>query len=96
MAYHVEITPEAERDLDEAYRYIAEGSPLNALRWWRRFYVVAERPESEAVPFEVRQKLYGKYRILFTIQGDRVIVLRVRHAARLPLPPDEIRGPIGA
>ena len=53
-------------------------------------------PESEAVPFEVRQKLYGKYRILFTIQGKRVIVLRVRHAARLPLPPDELGGPTGA
>jgi plasmid stabilization system protein ParE len=106
MAYHVEITPNAESDLDEAYRYIAAGSPRNALRWWRRFYEVAERlsispeaytfaPESEAVPFELRQKLYGKYRILFTIQAKRVIVLRVRHAARLPLPPDELHGSTG-
>jgi plasmid stabilization system protein ParE len=107
MAYHVEITPAAETDLADAYRYIAAGSPRNALRWWRRFYGVAESlglfpeaytpaPENDAVPFEVRQKLYGSYRILFTIQGERVIVLRVRHAARLPLPPDELRNPAEA
>jgi plasmid stabilization system protein ParE len=107
MAYRVELTPVAETDLEEAYRYISRASPRNALRWWRRFYGVAERlslipeayalaPENEAVPFEVRQKLYGNDRILFTTQDKRVIVLRVRHAARRPLPPEELHNPEGA
>jgi toxin ParE1/3/4 len=100
MAYRVEITPEAEADLNECYLYIARSSPTNALRWWRRFYDVVERlsvipeaftlaPENDAVDFEVRQKLYGNYRILFTIEGSRVVILRLRHGARLPFPPDE-------
>lgn len=101
MAYRVEITPQAEADLDDCYRYIARDSQVNATRWWQRFYDVAERlavwpegctlaPENEAVTFEVRQKIYGNYRILFTIAGERVVVLRIRHAARLPLSPDDL------
>jgi plasmid stabilization system protein ParE len=104
MACRVEITPDAEADLDEAYRYIARDSPTNALRWWQRFFDVAGRlslfpeacafaPENDAAGFEVRQKLYGQYRILFTIADERVIVLRIRHAARLPLDVNEIRWP---
>jgi plasmid stabilization system protein ParE len=104
MAYRVEITPEAEADLDEGYRYIARDSQSRALRWWQRFYDVAERlalfpeaytfsPENDSVPFEVRQKLFGNYRILFTIDGERVVILRIRHAARLPLQSEELRQP---
>jgi toxin ParE1/3/4 len=104
MAYRVEITPEAEADLDACYRYIAEDSPTNALRWWQHCDEVMDRlglfpesfslaPENDAVPFEVRQRLYGNYRILFTIQEQRVVVLHVRHAARLPLNPDHILHP---
>jgi plasmid stabilization system protein ParE len=43
MAYRVEITPDAEADLDECFRYIAENSPANALRWWQHCYDVMER-----------------------------------------------------
>jgi len=49
--------------------------------------------ENEAVDFSVRQKLYGNYRILFTIERDRVIVLNVRHAAWQTLKDDEIDQP---
>ena len=52
-------------------------------------------PEDDAVSFEVRQKLYGNYRILFTLQDQRVIVLHVRRAARLPLEPEDVRNPSG-
>jgi toxin ParE1/3/4 len=104
MAYRVEITPEAEADLDACYRYIAADSPGNAVRWWQRCYEVMDRlglfpdsyslaPENDAVPFEVRQKLYGNYRILFAMQEQRVIVLHIRHAAQLPLKPEDTRHP---
>jgi hypothetical protein len=37
-------------------------------------------------PFEVRQLLYGRkahrFRVLFTIDGDIVVVLHIRHGRR--------------
>jgi plasmid stabilization system protein ParE len=46
-------------------------------------------PENSAFPFEVRQLLYGKkphtYRILFTIEGQTVYVLHIRHGRRAAL-----------
>jgi plasmid stabilization system protein ParE len=46
-------------------------------------------PENAAFPFEVRQLLYGYaphvYRILFTIEGQTVCVLHIRHGRRQPL-----------
>jgi plasmid stabilization system protein ParE len=46
-------------------------------------------PENARFPFEVRQLLYGRkphvYRILFTIEGDAVKILHIRHARRRPI-----------
>jgi plasmid stabilization system protein ParE len=46
-------------------------------------------PESTRFPFEVRQLLYGRkphiYRILFTIEGETVYILHIRHGRREPL-----------
>jgi hypothetical protein len=46
-------------------------------------------PENASFPFEVRHLLYGRkphlYRILFTIEGETVYVLHLRHGRRLPL-----------
>jgi plasmid stabilization system protein ParE len=46
-------------------------------------------PENRSVPFEMRQLLYGHkphlYRILFTIEGSVVYVLRIRHGRRKEL-----------
>lgn len=47
------------------------------------------RRESVIFPFEVRHLLYGHpphvYRILFTIEGNAVFVLHIRHGRRQPL-----------
>jgi hypothetical protein len=47
-------------------------------------------PENKEFPFEVRQLLYGRkphlYRVLFTIEGDTVVVLHIRHGRRRRLP----------
>ncbi len=106
MKYRVEITPSAEADIDEAYRYIRNDSPENAAKWRQGLYQIAENLtlfpegcsyalENEALDFEVRQKLYGNYRVLLTIDDDRVIVLNVRHAARLPMKAGDIIRPGG-
>jgi len=104
MKYRVEITPSAESDVEEAYCYIRDDSPVNAVRWRKKLYEIASTLsqfpegcgislENDFVDFEVRQKLHGSYRILFTIDGNRVIVLHVRHGARRTMRPDEIAHP---
>ncbi len=51
-------------------------------------------PENDAVEPEVRQLLYGKrsgvYRALFTLTGQEVRVLHIRHAARTTLTAEEL------
>ena len=46
-------------------------------------------PEADAFGEEIRQLLYGRrggrYRILFRVEGDAVLVLYVRHGARRTL-----------
>jgi plasmid stabilization system protein ParE len=75
-------------------------SPAKTLRWVRRLRAKIETlranpgrcpvdPDSEAYGREVRVLLFGKrpgvYRVLFTVEGDAVQVLTVRHAARRSL-----------
>jgi hypothetical protein len=46
-------------------------------------------PENAGFPFEVRHLLYGckphVYRVLFTIEGDTISVLHIRHGRRQPI-----------
>jgi hypothetical protein len=45
-----------------------------------------EADESVDLDFELKERLFGRwahiYRMLFTIDGESVTVLRIRHAAR--------------
>ena len=98
MAFRVEITPQAEQDAEAILEWlIAQEAGEAGLRWFIRLRkaiaTLAERPrrcppapENASVPFEMRQLLYGRrphvYRILFTIEGDVVCVLRIRHGRR--------------
>jgi plasmid stabilization system protein ParE len=94
------ILPAAERDIGEAYAWLAERDEEAAVRWYNRLMGVIfsldmfpERcplaPESRKFKNEIRQILHGqkqyKYRILFDIKFDEVRVLHVRHGARLAL-----------
>ena len=47
-------------------------------------------PENDATNAEVRQLLYGTYRVLYTVRGQSVFILAVRHGARLFLRGEEI------
>lgn len=51
-------------------------------------------PENDAVEPEIRQLLYGRrsgvYRALFTITGQDVRVLHIRHAAREALSAEDL------
>jgi plasmid stabilization system protein ParE len=104
MAYQVRITARAERDAGEAIRYLQQRSRAAAARWHagltealRSLEEQPERcgsaPEAEELGIGLRQFLFGKrrgvYRVLFTIEGDTVNVLHIRHAAQRPLQPGD-------
>jgi plasmid stabilization system protein ParE len=100
MTFQVEITPIAEAQIEQAYRWYREHNPEFADRWFRGLMntiaTLQEKPqrcalavEHEIFPEEVRQLLYGKaknvYRVLFAIRDDTVSVLYVRHSSQAPL-----------
>src|SRR5437763_16573368 len=98
--YRVEPTDKALVDAGEVYFWLNEQSAEAALRWYEglltAFRSLAKNPlrcplapESAFFEEEIRQLLYGKYRILFTVAGATVFVLRVRHGARQYLKPEE-------
>jgi plasmid stabilization system protein ParE len=96
MIYRVVVTPGAERDLDDIFEFIACDNPgaarkfattlrgrLAALKTWPTRCPRA--PEDGLDGLAIRQLLHGRYRILFTVSGRTVVVLQVRHSARLPM-----------
>jgi plasmid stabilization system protein ParE len=101
MAFRVKTTAKAKRDLDAILEWLlSQEAGETGLRWFQglRDTVASlahspERcalaPENAAFPFEVRQLLYGRrqhrHRILFTIEGDTVCVLHIRHGRRQPI-----------
>lgn len=105
MAYRVILTPQAEVDLRTAYRYIRRDAPRAAREWIRQarrsiktLSHYPERcplaPESASFDQPVRELLFGSgnrgtYRFLFTVIGNLVYVLHIRHGSMLPLNPEE-------
>jgi plasmid stabilization system protein ParE len=102
MSFDVVLSSEAKANIVAISDYIAQDSTENALRWEDRLrerlrslghsptaHEVAYR--AEAVGREIRHTFFGVYRVLYTISGTRVVVLTVRHGARQPLSPDELR-----
>lgn len=101
--YRVEPTDKALMDAGEAYFWINEQSEGAALRWYegllKAFRSLEKNPlrcplapESVFFEEEIRQLIYGKYRILFTVEGETVFVLRVRHSAQEYLRPEGDKG----
>jgi plasmid stabilization system protein ParE len=97
VKYRVIIQPPAVAEMDDAYLWIAERAPESARKWFNgleaAIYTLEDFPErcplaeeSKAFDVEIRQLVYGKrvgaYRILFTIVGDAVHILHVRHGRR--------------
>lgn len=96
MTYRVVVTPGAERDLDDIFRFIARDNPGAARKFAAelRGRLAALKtlptrcpraPEDGLDGLAIRHLLHGRYRILFAMDGRTVVVLQVRHGARLPL-----------
>lgn len=91
-------------EIEEAYLYIRQDSPENAPRWRAGLLEAAATletfpkrcpvaPENGPFEFEIRQLLYGRYRLLFTVRDDTVVILHVRHGAREWMKADELNPP---
>lgn len=98
MGYHVVIFPSAQKDIDQAYRWIVKHSPKGAALW--HFELTEAIASLESSPYrcplarenpyfndELRQLLCGKYRIVYTVKDEEVHILHVRHMARKPAKP---------
>jgi len=101
MAFRVDISQNAKRDLDAILEWVTEWKAgIAGLRWIQGLHdAVASlthlpgrcklAKENASFPFEVRQLLYGDktlgFRILFIVKDDIVMVLRFRRGRRRPL-----------
>jgi len=92
--YKVLLTRHAQNDLAEIHDYIGADSPENADDFVLNvegkilaLTTMPERasliPENTVLGTRYRHLVHGKYRIIFRIQGNTVMVLRVIHGARL-------------
>jgi len=92
MKYEVIVTPEAQANIAQAYRYIAERSPMNAAKWLRDLYAeidgletfprrFGEARERAKVTDEIREVIFKSHRIIFTVddKGRKVHVIYIRH-----------------
>ena len=98
MIYSVIVTPTADAEAMDAFHWYANKSLAAAAKWHaglsRALASLTKNPlrfpisedDSEALGREVRMLIYGRrlgvYRILFSVRGDVVRVLRIRHSAR--------------
>lgn len=106
MTYQVEITAQAETEIDRIFIWLSSRSPQGAQRWYESFWTAVERlrnsphvcslaPEDDEFEMEIRQLFFGTrrgavYRALFAIQADLVQILCVRGPGQRPVRPEDI------
>ncbi|NLS97922.1 MAG: type II toxin-antitoxin system RelE/ParE family toxin [Planctomycetaceae bacterium] len=96
MTYSVVVTQRAKDDLRHYYAVAAKHAPETATRWLDRFEDALQTlsanptrcplaPENDLVVQPIYQLFFGKragrYRALFTIDGNQVLVLHIRRGA---------------
>jgi plasmid stabilization system protein ParE len=92
-------SPLARQRVLEIAEWIRWDKPGAAARWVERLLAevetLADLPRrGRVVPEldrpEVRELLFGNYRVIYRIEEDELVILTVRHGRRL-LDPDELR-----
>jgi toxin ParE1/3/4 len=92
--YQVNLTQQAQNDLEQVFYYIAADSINNAenfvLQLEKKVYsleIFPDRhpliPENEFFGTDYRHLIYKKYRIVYRIVEKSVFVLRIFHGAKL-------------
>ncbi len=91
-------SPLAVDRASEIAEYIAQDNPTAAENWVNAVFAHVEQlkklPESGRIVPEInnnffRELMYGNYRIIYRIEGNRVSILTIRHGKQI-LPVDEI------
>jgi toxin ParE1/3/4 len=94
VKFDVEITPAAERDVEEIWTYIADDSPENATAFILRLEEQIDAleqfpircpliPENDILGTTYRHLIYGAYRTIVRITGTKVFIVRIIHGSRL-------------
>jgi plasmid stabilization system protein ParE len=89
----VRYTDTAATEVEEILEYIAQHNPSAAVRVNLRIHqttdLLADFPEIAQMTDEpgIRRTPVGRYPLLvyYTVEGNEVVILHVRHAAREPL-----------
>jgi plasmid stabilization system protein ParE len=106
MKYKVRVLGRAQQDVAACYAFIAERSRAGAASWFNRFVETRDRLaddatsrplayESGIVDREIREVLFktrkGRpYRIVFVIEADEVLILRVRGPGQDTIAPTDL------
>ena len=94
IKFQVNISRQAERDIEEIWKYIAADSQVEASKFIHAFenqITTLEQlpnrcpmiPENELFGTQNRHLIYGDYRTVFRVSDKTVHILRVVHGARL-------------
>jgi plasmid stabilization system protein ParE len=105
MAYSVRMTRRSFSDIEAVMEWMSAQSEGRGEAWFQgltdAIFSLEElsrigsiAPESEDIGREIRQLFHGKrrqmYRILYEIQGETIMVLRVRHTAQAPVDAEDL------
>jgi len=83
----------------EISEYIARDNPLAATTWVETIFdkvqILKSSPEScrivpEIQREDIRELIYGNYRIIYRVEKEKISILTVRHGRQI-LPVDEIQ-----
>ncbi len=92
--YPVNLTQQAQHDLEQIFYYIADDSVNNAINFIlqleKKVYSLEDFPdrnplipENEFFGTDYRHLIYKKYRVVYRIAEKNVFILRIFHGAKL-------------
>ncbi len=91
-------SPLAVERASEISEYISQDNPTAAAKWVETIFKKVEQlklsPQSgrvvpEVNDTEIRELIYGNYRIIYRVESNRISILTIRHGKQL-LPTNEI------
>jgi toxin ParE1/3/4 len=91
-------SPLAVQRVNEHAEYIGRDGPLAAEEWVEGVFAAVERLKQfpfsgreveEVRRTEIREIIFGRYRIIHRVEAERVVILTVRHQRQL-LDPSEV------
>ena len=92
-------SPLAIERTTEITEYIAQDNPVAAIKWvdtlFEKVSLLKSLPETGCIVPEthrddIRELIYGNYRIIYSVDKKRICVLTVRHSRQI-LPTEEIK-----